>query len=199
MDILLFCLCFVNIAWICTSARIVAANRLFSSKNQTHFPVRTQHQAKTLPFRKMCSLMSDLNVDLQYLCRTVFGTDTDILTVFTLIIIYNRKIIYYPDTAVRADPLTFFAAKAAICTGFSGLYAFIIIAAGNKHLGSIGHKLDNLIWTSLYTESAADTKLSVYSCNTVDNAYRFLGTDCNTVSVAQAAVYAASFAAVEKL
>ena len=91
---------------------------------------------------------------------------------FTFSIVNFSKIILNSNCTVRTNLFALFAADTSVCTSLSCISALLLIAALYCNHSLLGYHIDDLLGTSLLTESATDTKSCIYVCDTVSK------TDC---------------------
>ena len=84
----------------------------------------------------------------------------------TLVVVYNRKVVYNLNCTVRAGLLAFAAGNTAVLAELADNSTLVVIVAKNNNTGCISYNVEEPIGTFLYTKTAADALLRINSCNT---------------------------------
>ena len=121
-----------------------------------------------------------------FLCDAVNGTSLGAFAAAgTFFVVNNCKIVLNVDRSVGAGLFALAASNTTVFTSLSGDCSLVVIGAENRNARSVLDKRDNLVWAGANTDSATDTALRIYPCNTVFNSDSVLRAGSNTVAVAE--------------
>ena len=84
----------------------------------------------------------------------------------TLVVIYNRKVVYNLNRTVGAGLLTFAAGNTAVLAELANNSTLVMVVTKNNNTGCIAYNVKQTVGTFLYTKTAADALLRINSCNT---------------------------------